>query len=450
MVQSMEFINFKAFKDSGKVNLKKINILVGPNSGGKSSFIKGILALKNTIDSRYSEGPIDLNKEIGDYKSIVYNHDYNNNIRFRIEFNRDSLNKNRNIDYCLFKIAEEIRKRNNGDIRYILDNLVEVSEECPVKLMDFSLTKNDKGRIVVDKFIVDYFNKKRLEITLKDQDYSILFNNNIIEISNLLILNKFYFKINEDALEKAKMGELKIIALIYNTFELIKKDFKRFTNGIIHISSYRNKPDRIEYVSRISSSDTVGRDGENVITALINSLNEKKERINFWLKEFNLAEGIEIKDFGNNTYSIFIKDKDTGIVNNILDVGVGTSQLLPIIIESINSKKGSTLIIEEPEVHIHPGAQSKLGDLFVQCAIEDNKQFIIETHSIFLITQLEILVAQGKISAEDIGVYYVEHGEEGAKVKDMRLSSNGQFEEPWPSGFFDVNYNLGKILFEFM
>src|SRR5699024_2367676 len=116
----------------------------------------------------------------------------------------------------------------------------------------------------------------------------------------------------------------------------------------------------------------------------------------------------------------------------ILDVGIGTSQIVPIIIESVNSPKKSTLIIEEPETHIHPNAQSKLADLFIDCVNKQDKRFIVETHSIFLITQLQILVAQGKIKPEDIKIYYFLQDENGSRVMDMRITDNGQFEEEWP------------------
>ena len=69
MIRSIELNNFKAFKKSGRVDLKKINILVGPNSSGKSSFIKALLMLKNSIDSN-EESVLGLDKEIGTYRSI--------------------------------------------------------------------------------------------------------------------------------------------------------------------------------------------------------------------------------------------------------------------------------------------------------------------------------------------------------------------------------------------
>ena len=112
------------------------------------------------------------------------------------------------------------------------------------------------------------------------------------------------------------------------------------------------------------------------------------------MEDFDLGEGVKVEKLGGDHYSVLIKNKYTGVYNNIMDVGVGTSQLLPIIIESVNSPDGSTLIIEEPETHIHPNAQSHL-PTSLWIVPRSRIKFIIETHSIFLITQLQILVAKG-------------------------------------------------------
>ena len=63
---------------------------------------------------------------------------------------------------------------------------------------------------------------------------------------------------------------------------------------------------------------------------------------------------------------------------------------------------------------------------------------------------MQILVAQGKISPDDVKVYYFLQDEEGSKLLDMKLTPKGQFQEEWPSGFFDIHYRLGKELFRYL
>ncbi|QGU96282.1 hypothetical protein GOM49_15325 [Clostridium bovifaecis] len=206
-----------------------------------------------------------MNKEIGDYTSLVYNHDYSNNIGFKIEFSKDNKNENLNIEYILFRIADEIRRRNKSDIKDILDELIKKNKSYLVKQISFYLKKNKAERIVVERFIIEYANNKKLEIFLSGGDYFININNNSIEISNLIIPDKFYFRINEEELSKASIEELKDIGVVYSTLEMIKKSIRNFTDNIIHISSFRNKPERVEYITRLTSLDTVGSKGENNI-----------------------------------------------------------------------------------------------------------------------------------------------------------------------------------------
>lgn len=471
MIKTLEINNFKAFKNSGKVDLKKINILVGPNSSGKSSFIKSLLALKNTIDSSEKEPAIQFNKEIGNYKSVVYGHKNSEKVGFNIEFLNKNATKTKmgtyKVDLDTFTIANAIQEKTpqiqegEDNIRAeLLGELLKNNMKYIINDISFFIKITKSDRVVTDKFIINFENGETSEIFMKRNSYYIKFNNEILRTPNLITPNKFYFDINNDKLEKADINELEKLSIIISAMRHIKNNIRKFTDNVIHIEPFRNKPDRVEYLTNFKKINTVGSKGENILTSLLSLSNDKDEdndlenkindKINLWLNEFDLAENIRIQQLGNDNYSINIKNKYTGVECNILDVGVGTSQLLPIIIESVCSKENSILVIEEPETHIHPNAQSNLADLFVKCCKDQDKRFIIETHSIFLVTQLEILVASNQIDASDVGIYYFLQDKNGTKVIDMKMMDNGQFKEEWPSGFFDVNYKLGKKLFKLM
>jgi predicted ATPase len=461
MINSIELNNFKAFQQSGIVDMKKINILVGPNSSGKSSFIKSLLTLKNTMDSKDEEIVLDLNREIGTFKTIVFNNEINNKMVYSINFeNKSTLTREdfRKIAsrLIMFKITNNYtqEKSDNYNIDQILSKLMERSREFIVDniKIEFNLTSLD--RVFVENFHINFTNGDFAYIYKKENNYYINLKNEDINISNIIKPYKFYFKIDEDKLDCLEENQLEMIAILEFILDDIENRLSKFTDKLIYMEPLRNKIDRVEYVTNLKTVNTVGSKGENILTALlgINKMEKKttKDRINYWIRDFDLGENFEVQKLGDDNYSILIKNKYTGVYNNILDVGVGTSQLLPIIIESVNSEDGSTLIIEEPETHIHPNAQSKLADLIVDCAEKQEKRFIIETHSIFLITQLQILVAQGKIAADDVKVYYFLQDQDGSRVMDMKLTRRGQFQEDWPSGFFDIHYKLGKKLFKYL
>ena len=126
-----------------------------------------------------------------------------------------------------------------------------------------------------------------------------------------------------------------------------------------------------------------------------------------------------------------------------MDTGYGCSQILPILTAAYNTEQTSILMIQQPEIHLHPSAQAELGDLFVDIA-NDGPQMFIETHSEHLLIRVQSLIAEGKISPEDVSIYYI-YGQEGKKrmkkyVK-MDIGDDGHFINEWPEGFFPEKWN---------
>jgi predicted ATPase len=128
------------------------------------------------------------------------------------------------------------------------------------------------------------------------------------------------------------------------------------------------------------------------------------------------------------------------------DVGVGISQVLPVLVYSYSSQN-MILAMEQPEIHLHPGLQAALADVFLESALGENKnRFLLETHSEHLI--LRVLrrirettngeVAEGGVAVrpEDVAVLYVRPGKDGADVVEIPIRPDGEFITDWPGGFF--------------
>ncbi len=137
---------------------------------------------------------------------------------------------------------------------------------------------------------------------------------------------------------------------------------------------------------------------------------------------------------------------------SLQDVGFGISQILPVYIESLRMNKEHILILEQPEIHLHPKMQSNLAD-FILCMMLSGKNFIIETHSEYLINRICLRIAQDQnnILKDMISIVFIdppkinkEKGFEGSKINRVALNNYGEIEN-WPIGFFDeMDYN--KIL----
>ena len=126
----------------------------------------------------------------------------------------------------------------------------------------------------------------------------------------------------------------------------------------------------------------------------------------------------------------------------MLDLGSGIAQVLPIITQAFKSN-GEMILIEEPEIHLHPKAQAELGGMFADAAKEKNNTFIIETHSENLLLRLEKLIRHGELSKDDVSVIYVDKNENGSYCIPLELDAEGDIINisDVPDGFFEEGFD---------
>jgi predicted ATPase len=140
-------------------------------------------------------------------------------------------------------------------------------------------------------------------------------------------------------------------------------------------------------------------------------------------------------------------DQRTGASVSHRDVGIGISQVLPVLVMAYGSQ-GKILAMEQPEIHLHPALQAELGDVFIESALgKRNNTFILETHSEHLILRIMRRLRESydgtlpvdipKLRAEDVQILYVEPLNEGSVVREMPLNDQGELVKAWPGGFFE-------------
>ncbi|BDZ39766.1 AAA family ATPase [Microbacterium suwonense] len=132
-----------------------------------------------------------------------------------------------------------------------------------------------------------------------------------------------------------------------------------------------------------------------------------------------------------------LKDARSGAPVDLNQVGYGVSQLLPVIDVCVHAER-QIIGIEEPELHLHPRLQARLGNLFATAAVMGRNQVIVETHSEAILLRLRRLIRGGKLRPDAVAVIYVDNtAAEGASVRRLRLGDRGELLDPWPTGFFD-------------
>lgn len=228
----------------------------------------------------------------------------------------------------------------------------------------------------------------------------------------------------------------------------ISSHVESFFKNVFYIGPLRDYPKRI-YLTSGDAPQDVGQRGERAVDALwFSHLSEKKKVENIenitrkWFKQFGFSSDIKLNRLSKEgiNYEFLVTDEKTGFYTNIADVGFGVSQTLPIVIESFYAPEDSLILIEQPEIHLHPKAQATLGDLFIEAISKRDRQFIIETHSEHLIARIRRRIAENpELSKDDIAIYYFHKTTEGTKIEKVTLNEYGQLED-FPEGFFDESY----------
>lgn len=128
------------------------------------------------------------------------------------------------------------------------------------------------------------------------------------------------------------------------------------------------------------------------------------------------------------------RENDTTV--SFADVGIGISQLLPILVRCL-SCQGQSVLVEQPELHLHPRLQADFGSFLAETIKSGYKnRYVIETHSEHLILRIKRLVREGVLKERDVSILFVERTESGSQVSRLALDSNGKLLNPWPGGFF--------------
>lgn len=237
-----------------------------------------------------------------------------------------------------------------------------------------------------------------------------------------------------------------------------------FTNGLQYLGPLREEPRA--FYRRLGSTDPmyVGQRGENTAFVLKyqgwrpvrfvappisdgdwNPADPKsvttttlEHAVKAWMQYLHLVTDLEIRDVGKVGLSIQARTNSDRRSTDLTNVGVGVSQVLPLIVLGLAAPRGATLLVEQPELHLHPFVQSRLADFFLSLTAT-GKQVIAETHSEHLIHRMRLYVARGALSPEkDLAIYFFSGSGDSseAHVRRITVGEYGEIDE-WPEGFFD-------------
>ncbi|MHB1455373.1 MAG: AAA family ATPase [Armatimonadota bacterium] len=235
---------------------------------------------------------------------------------------------------------------------------------------------------------------------------------------------------------------------------------REFTSKMVYLGPLREDPRAMYVLPHGLESNDLGTKGQ--FTAAILSthrdrdiryvppgktqpiLAKLQDAVSAWLMAFGMVDSVSSHGVPKLGHILTVKDHGLNNPLDLTSVGVGVSQILPVIVAALLADEGSLLIFEQPELHLHPDVQSLLGD-FLLSLLPLEKQCIVETHSDYLLNRLRVRVADSKLESDDLLFYFFQRDGIVSNIRQIRVDEYGSIPK-WPEGFADQALKESKLL----
>ena len=218
-----------------------------------------------------------------------------------------------------------------------------------------------------------------------------------------------------------------------------------------YLGPHRVHPNRIYAHSGAQPLD-VGTSGESLVDAILASLQRREtiesssssrpitvdKYVSEWLRKLGLAHNLRVTPLsrGRRWFEIKLRKLPDSPEIQLTDMGFGVSQILPVIVLCFYLPSDSTVVLEQPDIHLHPSAQSHLADVFIDAWEKRGVQILFESHSEHLLRRLQRRIAEGVVSKEEIGLFFCSTGEDSvSQISHLELDQFGNIAN-WPKDFF--------------
>lgn len=421
MITHISLTDFKAFHEI-ELEFADLTILLGPNNSGKSSLIAPIRLLAQTMQSVDPDLPLLLDGPMGDFgtfRDVVYGNHRGRPMRIGIGV------RERMPDGASADVTVDV------EFKYRTQRRELVVRESTLSIGESTLTaelSSDAQRHVITRIgakSVPAAQRSNLSDYLRMRHF---------------VPQLFTYGRRRPPQSGAAQALWEQLQGLEDDLDLAVYAVNRTLSGVEYLSAMRQAPERT-YHQTGAARTRVGPTGDNWAGLFVNdSSRPAKQRmigpgLTRWLKQAGLASDVHLNWLSDRHYEVQIQHPRTREYENLADVGQANSQVIPVLVGGLRLTAGSTYLVEEPEIHLHPGAQADLGDFFVELR-DRGVNSIVETHSEYLILRLQQHVASGRLPPSAIKFVYVDATRQRKRATTLHLDEQARFTEQLDGGFF--------------
>lgn len=455
MFTSFSASNYKAWRATDDIALAPITGFFGANSSGKTSLLQLFLLLKQTVQSPDTSKVLDLGDDgsaaspsVGNWRNVCFGRSWPQTVAFSFGW-RPSLMRHVDIfepdtsenpmwaiDLSTLTFATEISI--SPERAFVHKLTYASSDDLLVELSRWHPRDHEVSWNTVTASVRDGRNVLRPRESAESQPQS-----NDIFLRSLVHCYGFPNELLAHYWNASFLRDLQV--------ELEHQ----FEHRLFYLGPLRGRGQR-RYPWHGSEPTDVGPSGERTVDALLASRDRGRnnpssltadgtpeERISVeehvarMLRDLGLVSefSVERASEGSEHYRVKVQLKRTSVPVDLVDVGFGVSQLLPLLVQLAYVPEGSTVLLEQPEMHLHPQIQSKLADLLIEVTRTRKLQIILESHSEHLLMRMQRRVAEQKIPPEHVGLYFCENDGVESSLAPLHLDECGSIAN-WPKEFF--------------
>lgn len=435
MLTKLRLEHFKSWRDTGDLRLAPITCFFGSNSSGKTSLTQSLLLLKQTAESSDRKavlqfgGPGSL-VNLGDFASVVHNHEISRSLRISLTW----------------VLEDELELANPLERTGVVASGKNMSFSTQIEAAN-GQGKAIRLRVSELSYTLDGASFRMIRSDAKKDGYELGAD-----------VTGFQFTRTQGRAwplpppVKCYGFPDQVRGYFQNAGFLsdLELQLEEALRHIFYLGPLRAYPERTYSWAGGQPSD-MGRAGEQVIDAILSSRDRgdkispgyKKRKLTLeayvalMLEKLGLITSFAVTPVSEDSQIFQVKVRKTAKSPEALitDVGFGVSQILPVVVLCFYVPEGSTVILEQPEIHLHPMVQAGLADVLIDATARRKVQVIVESHSEHFLRRLQRRIAEQTLKHNDAALYFCDYQEGESRIVDLDVDLFGSIKN-WPQDFF--------------